>query len=74
MSCASYGFDPSDEGVTAMLRAFQEFEEDPDVYVNSVAIQEALRQKKNSSPRRDSRLRQSEAHRIFQGSFKEPFS
>eukprot|EP00438_Fugacium_kawagutii_P017788 Skav205871 [mRNA] locus=scaffold766:203256:215658:+ [translate_table: standard] len=53
----SYGFDASDEGVTDMLTAFQAFEEDPDVYVNSVAIQEALQQKKLPSPRNESGIR-----------------
>lgn len=56
----SYGFDASDEGVTEMLTAFQTFEEDPDVYVNSVAIQEALQQKKMASPRNDCSIRQVE--------------
>jgi len=48
-----YGFDASDEGVTEMLAAFQAFEEDSDVYVNSVAIQEALQQRKIPSPRNE---------------------
>eukprot|EP00434_Breviolum_minutum_P014270 symbB.v1.2.012580.t1/scaffold851.1/size159786/6 len=48
-----YGFDASDEGVTEMLTAFQAFEEDSDVYVNSVAIQEALQQRKIPSPRNE---------------------
>jgi len=56
----SYGFDASDEGVTEMLTAFQAFEEDPDVYVNSVAIQEALQQRKMASPRNECSIRQVE--------------
>jgi len=56
----SFGFDASDEGVTDMLTAFQEFEEDPDIYVNSVAIQEALQQKKLPSPRNESTMPQVE--------------
>mmetsp|Transcript_33265 Transcript_33265/g.79732 ORF Transcript_33265/g.79732 Transcript_33265/m.79732 type:complete len:394 (-) Transcript_33265:309-1490(-) len=47
-----YGFDDSDEGVEEMLRAFQCFQEDPDIYVNSAAIEEALhlQQAKTSCP------------------------
>eukprot|EP00931_Biecheleriopsis_adriatica_P103605 TRINITY_DN78412_c0_g1_i1.p1 TRINITY_DN78412_c0_g1~~TRINITY_DN78412_c0_g1_i1.p1 ORF type:complete len:616 (-),score=179.84 TRINITY_DN78412_c0_g1_i1:25-1872(-) len=37
-----YGFDTSEEGVQEMLVAFKEFSQDPDVYVNSTAITEAL--------------------------------
>eukprot|EP00913_Durusdinium_trenchii_P003648 g3375.t1 len=37
-----YGFDSSPEGVESMLRAFKTLEKDPDIYVNSVAIQDAL--------------------------------
>eukprot|EP00931_Biecheleriopsis_adriatica_P073397 TRINITY_DN47692_c0_g1_i1.p1 TRINITY_DN47692_c0_g1~~TRINITY_DN47692_c0_g1_i1.p1 ORF type:complete len:391 (+),score=93.73 TRINITY_DN47692_c0_g1_i1:93-1265(+) len=37
-----YGFDASEEGVQDMLAAFRELGEDPDVYVNSAAIKEAL--------------------------------
>lgn len=37
-----YGFDSSPEGVESMLRAFKKLEKDPDIYVNSVAIQDAL--------------------------------
>lgn len=37
-----YGFEASEEGVTDMLRAFKEFGNDKDVYVNAVAIKEAL--------------------------------
>lgn len=37
-----YGFDSSPEGVENMLRAFKKLEKDPDIYVNSVAIHDAL--------------------------------
>jgi len=46
-----YGFDASESGVEQMLAAFEEFKEDPDIYVNSIAIKEALGQTKPSSPR-----------------------
>lgn len=38
----SYGFEASGRGVRAMLQAFQPFENDPDIYVNATAINEAL--------------------------------
>ena len=38
----SYGFEASGQGVRAMLQAFQPFENDPDIYVNATAINEAL--------------------------------
>jgi len=47
----SYGFDASEAGVEQMLQAFESFKEDPDVYVNSLSIKEALLQIKPSSPR-----------------------
>ncbi|CAJ1350385.1 unnamed protein product [Effrenium voratum] len=37
-----YGFDPSEQGVEDMLQAFEEFKDDPDIYVNASAIQEAI--------------------------------
>mmetsp|Transcript_61947 Transcript_61947/g.100189 ORF Transcript_61947/g.100189 Transcript_61947/m.100189 type:complete len:505 (-) Transcript_61947:278-1792(-) len=37
-----YGFDPTEYGVEEMMAAFQSLHDDPDVFVNSVAIREAL--------------------------------
>ncbi|CAE7761948.1 unnamed protein product, partial [Symbiodinium sp. CCMP2456] len=37
-----YGFEPSEEGVEMMLRSFTLFHGDPDIYINEVAIKEAL--------------------------------
>lgn len=37
-----YGYDGSEEGVEEMLRTFKEMEGDPDIYINEVAIKEAL--------------------------------
>lgn len=37
-----YGFKPSEEGVGDMLQEFVVFQEDADIYVNSVTIREAL--------------------------------
>eukprot|EP00438_Fugacium_kawagutii_P007867 Skav210132 [mRNA] locus=scaffold2194:547200:567803:+ [translate_table: standard] len=37
-----YGFQCSEDGVQQMLRAFEELEEDSDIYVNSTSINEAL--------------------------------
>lgn len=37
-----YGFAEGSRGVYEMLQAFQEYESDPDVYVNTAAIDEAL--------------------------------
>ncbi|CAE7209786.1 unnamed protein product, partial [Symbiodinium pilosum] len=38
----TYGFEPSEEGVETMLRAFKSLEKDPDIEVNSVAIRDLL--------------------------------
>jgi len=37
-----YAFDATDEGVNQMLLAFEEWKEDNDIFVNAVAIKEAL--------------------------------
>jgi len=37
-----YGFDASEEGVEQMMKAFRNFKDDPDIYVNECAIKEAL--------------------------------
>jgi len=44
-----YGYDASPEGVESMLRTFNDFDSDPDIYVNSVAIREALSVTKTGS-------------------------
>lgn len=37
-----YGFDPSEEGVECMMKAFRNFQDDADIYVGNCAIKEAL--------------------------------
>mmetsp|Transcript_47578 Transcript_47578/g.113220 ORF Transcript_47578/g.113220 Transcript_47578/m.113220 type:complete len:320 (+) Transcript_47578:44-1003(+) len=64
----SYGFDASQEGVESMLRAFKKFETDPDIYVGSVAIQDALSlnplDSKEKTEQKDLVIKPSTPHRV----------
>jgi len=39
---ARYGFEPSEDGIEDMMLALKQYEDDADVYVNAMAIEEAL--------------------------------